>query len=164
MTVITQLMNLLLFRQCTGYFVPHSIYPNGYHCNPKEPLPFVGVGNTKGHVCIYLFCIYTNESTVDAFRKDWIATGKRLDMGKSCVRVKKIQDLAMDVLGKTIKSISLKDFLAQYKSGKNHGKGLQKTKVKSSSRKEPEIKNMKVHEMILSTISMRFLRFNFAGF
>ena len=97
-----------------GYSVPHSIYPAGYHCDPKQPLPFAGIGNQKNHIGIYLFCIYADEGASKAFVEGWKKTGKKLDMGKGCIRVKKLDDVALDVLGKTIKGAKLKKFIEAY--------------------------------------------------
>ncbi|GAB4520309.1 MAG: DUF1801 domain-containing protein [Phycisphaerales bacterium] len=99
-----------------GYAVPHSLYPPGYHCDPQQPLPFMSIGNQKGHIGLYMFCLYTDPSAVEAFAASWKATGKRLDMGKSCVRVKKLEDVPLDVLAKTIKAITVKKFVASYEA------------------------------------------------
>lgn len=97
-----------------SYSVPHSIYPHGYHCNPKQPLPFAAIGNQKGGVSIHLFCIYGDDLRKAEFQEAWKKTGKKLDMGAACVRVKKLEDVPLAVLGKTIKKIKLKDFVARY--------------------------------------------------
>jgi len=83
-----------------GWYLPHSEYPDGYHCDPKQPLPFASVASQKSHIGLYLFCIYTSEDEKARFVEEWKATGKRLDMGKSCVRVKKLDDLPLEVLGR----------------------------------------------------------------
>jgi hypothetical protein len=97
-----------------GYSVPHSLYPAGYHCDPKQPLPFAGIGNQKNHIGVYLFCIYIDEGLQREFVEGWKKSGKKLEMGKSCVRVKKLDDVPLDLLGKTIKKVKLKDFVAMY--------------------------------------------------
>jgi hypothetical protein len=99
-----------------GWSVPHSIYPHGYHCDPKQPLPFAGIGNQKNHVGIYLFCIYVDAQAQSEFVANWKKTGKKLDMGKSCIRITKLEDVPLDVLGKTIKKIKLKDFVMAYEA------------------------------------------------
>jgi uncharacterized protein YdhG (YjbR/CyaY superfamily) len=99
-----------------GYFLPHSVYPDGYHCDPKEPLPFVGLASQKNHIGIYLFCLYTDESQVEQFQKEWKATGKRLDMGKSCVRIRTLDDVPLDVLGRAIKRITAAKFVKSYEA------------------------------------------------
>ena len=81
-----------------GYYVPHSVYPDGYHCDPKQPLPFAGLASQKNHMAIYLMCIYGIEEQERWFREAWARTGKKLDMGKSCVRFKKLEDLPLDCL------------------------------------------------------------------
>lgn len=99
-----------------GYFLPHSVYPDGYHCDPKQPLPFGGLASQKNHIGIYLFCLYTDESQVEQFQKEWKATGKRLDMGKSCVRIKTLDDVPLDVLGRAIKRITAAKFVKSYEA------------------------------------------------
>ncbi|MEM1071404.1 MAG: DUF1801 domain-containing protein [Planctomycetota bacterium] len=97
-----------------GYFVPHSKYPAGYHCDPKQPVPFAGVGNQKNHVGLYLFCTYCDPSAKQKFVDSWKATGKKLDMGKACVRVKTMDDVPFEVLGASIADMPMDRFLAIY--------------------------------------------------
>jgi len=97
-----------------GYCVPHSIYPAGYHCDPKQPLPYAGIGSQKNHMGLYLFCLYNDPADLATFQREWNASGKKLDMGTSCVRFKKIDDVPLDVLGRAIKRATLKSFLAHY--------------------------------------------------
>lgn len=93
-----------------GYYVPHSVYPPGYHCDPKQPLPFVCLASQKHHLSVYLSCLF-GEPCDDGkpseqarwFAEAWAATGKRLDMGRSCIRFKRAEDLALDVLGEAIR-------------------------------------------------------------
>ena len=96
-----------------GYFVPHRIFPDGYHCDPKQPLPFVSVASQKNHMAVYLMCIYMDKSE-EQFRKAWQKTGKKLDMGKSCIRFKKLEDVALDVIADVIRNITAKGFVARY--------------------------------------------------
>ncbi len=99
-----------------GYYVPHSVYPAGYHCDPKQPLPFAGLASQKNHMAVYLMCCYGNPGHEEWFRKAWAKTGKKLDMGKSCVRFKKLEDLPLDVIGQAIARVPAKDFIAHYES------------------------------------------------
>ena len=99
-----------------GYFVPHSVYPDGYHCDPKQPLPFIGVASQKNHMALYLFCIYVDPKVQQRFVKEWKASGCKLDMGKSCVRFKSIDDVPLDVLGKTVSRIPVKTFVKAYEA------------------------------------------------
>ena len=99
-----------------AWFVPHSVYPDGYHCDTSQPLPFASVASQKNHIGIYLMCVYGHPEHHDWFVDAWKKTGKKLDMGKSCVRVKKIEDVPLDVLGKMIKRVKAKDYIAYYEA------------------------------------------------
>lgn len=113
-----------------GYFVPHTLYPDGYHCDPKQPLPFAGIASQKNHMSIYMMCIYSNEADLTRFQKAWAKTGKKLDMGKSCIRFKKIEDIPLEVIGETIKRVPVKKFIAHYESAvKTAGKRPTKKKM-----------------------------------
>lgn len=97
-----------------GYHVPHRLYPPGYHCDPKQPLPFVGLASQKNYLSIYMLTVYEGEETW--FRTEWAKTGKKLDMGKCCVRFKKLDDLALDVIAAAIRKMPVKKFIAYYES------------------------------------------------
>ncbi|MBI5705587.1 MAG: DUF1801 domain-containing protein [Armatimonadetes bacterium] len=99
-----------------GYFVPHSVYPPGYHCDPKQPLPFAGLGNQKNHMSVYLMCLYGDEAQEAWFRDEWAKTGKKLDMGKSCVRFKKLDDVALEVIGEAVRRVPAAKFIEKYES------------------------------------------------
>lgn len=100
-----------------GYFVPHSRYPAGYHCNPKQPLPYAGMASQK-HVMTLYFCTIYGESEVrDWFVAAYRATGKKLDMGKGCIRFKKLEDLPLDVVAELLRRTPLDRFLAVYEAG-----------------------------------------------
>ena len=86
-----------------GYFVPHKLYPNGYHCDPEQPLPFAHLASQKNHIAVYLFGMYSEPKLSEWFIKQWKATGKKLDMGKSCIRFKKIDDVPLELIGQVIK-------------------------------------------------------------
>ena len=101
-----------------GYFVPHSLYPSGYHCDPKQPLPFAQLASQKNHMAIYLMCIYNDAEHQQKFRDEWAETGKKLDMGKSCVRFKKLEDLPLTVIGRAIKRATVKKFIAHYEKSR----------------------------------------------
>lgn len=97
-----------------GYSVPHSLYPAGYHCDPKLPLPFACLASQKDYMSLYLFGIYSDPEAAAQFQEAWTATGRRLDMGKSCIRFRKLEDVPLDVLGRTIKQMTVKKFIAKY--------------------------------------------------
>ena len=97
-----------------GYAVPHSVFPPGYHCDPKQPLPYAGLASQKNHMSLYLMCVYGNPGAHAQFQKEWLATGKKLDMGKACIRFKKLDDVALEVIGATIKRITAKRYIDFY--------------------------------------------------
>jgi len=95
-----------------GYVIPHSIYPAGYHCDPKVPMPYAGLASQKNHMALYVMSVYGDNDTEKWFRKTWATTGKKLDMGKCCIRFKKLEDIPLDVIGKLIGRVSVKDWIA----------------------------------------------------
>lgn len=99
-----------------AYFVPHSVYPPGYHCDPSLPLPFAGLASQKNYMTVSLMCVYSDSDHEAWFRQAWAKTGKKLDMGKSCVRFRKAEDVALDVIGKAVKRVSVKKFIENYES------------------------------------------------
>jgi Domain of unknown function (DU1801) len=96
-----------------GYYVPHRVFPAGYHCDPRQPLPFAGLASQKNHMSLYLMCVYGQAPLAQWFREAWAKTGKKLDMGKACVRFKKVEDLALDVIGEAIRRVPVKRYLQQ---------------------------------------------------
>jgi hypothetical protein len=119
-----------------GYFVPHSLYPAGYHCDPKQPLPFAGLASQKNHMSLYLMCVYGSEEHETWLRTAWAKTGKKLDMGKSCVRFKKVDDIPLNVIGEAVRRVPVKKFIEHYESaaktaGKRSAKKAPKAKVKA---------------------------------
>ena len=99
-----------------GYYVPHSVYPSGYHCDPKQPLPFASLASQKNHMAVYLGCVYCDPEGKERFVREWKATGRRLDMGASCVRFRKIEDVPLEVLGAAIKRVTVKKYIAFYEA------------------------------------------------
>ncbi len=97
-----------------GYYVPHSLYPKGYHCDTKQPLPFGGLASQKNHLSLYLMCAYMSEGETDWMKEEFEKAGKKLDMGKSCIRFKKADDLALEVVGKAIAAWPVKRYVEVY--------------------------------------------------
>jgi len=96
------------------YYVPHRVFPDGYHCNPSQPLPFAMLASQKNHMAVYLCSIYGSASEEGWFRAAWAKSGKKLDMGKSCIRFKKLEDLALDVVGQAVRRVPARAFVARY--------------------------------------------------
>jgi hypothetical protein len=126
-----------------GYYVPHRVYPAGYHCDPKQPLPFASLASQKNHMAVYLCSIYGSSDEEKWFRAEWAKTGKKLDMGKSCVRFKKLDDLALEVIGQAIRRVPAAKYVAQVQQvlastrtgGKQAGAGRESAgKAKRASR------------------------------
>lgn len=97
-----------------GYYVPHSVYPAGYHCNPSEPLPFMSLASQKNYCSLYAMSLYSDAETLAAFQLRWKQTGKKLNMGKSCIRFKKLNDLALDLIAEHIGAVNVDDYIASY--------------------------------------------------
>lgn len=93
-----------------GYYVPFSAYPNGYRANPKQPLTFAALGSQKNYVSLYLMCVYGGEQG-KWFQEAWAKTGKKLDMGKSCIRFKSAGDLPLELIGEAIKRMPAKKWI-----------------------------------------------------
>jgi hypothetical protein len=105
-----------------GYYVPHRLYPAGYHADPKQPLPFVALASQKNAMSLYLG-VYA-ESTLDTwFRSAWKKTGKKLDMGKSCIRFKRVDNLALDVIAEAVRRMPLDAFVRMYETSLIESKG-----------------------------------------
>ena len=94
-----------------SYVVPLARYPQTYN---GQPLAIASLANQKHHMALYLMGVYEDEGTHEWLRQRWAATGKKLDVGKSCLRFKRLDDLALDVVGDAIARLSVDDFLAAY--------------------------------------------------
>jgi len=99
-----------------GYCVPHSVYPPGYHCDPKQPLPFVCLASQKNYMSVYLGCIHGQTDNENWFREAWARTGRELDMGKACLRFRKTEDLALNLIGDAIRRMPARAFIEYYES------------------------------------------------
>lgn len=100
-----------------AWFVPHTLYPHGYHCDPSQPLPFASIASQKSHIGIYLFCTYMDPELMAWFEAEWRKTGKRWDAGKSCVRVKRLEDIPLELVGQVVKKMPVKRFVEVYEAG-----------------------------------------------
>ena len=101
-----------------GYFVPHTVFPPGYHCNPKDPLPFAGLASQKNHMSLYLMSLYMGgDGEEDTwFETEWAKSGKKLDKGKACVRFKKLADLDLRVIGEAVRRMPSPRYIELYQS------------------------------------------------
>lgn len=98
-----------------SYVVPHSIYPDGYHCKPTDPLPFLSIASQKNHIAFYHMGVYSKPELLKWFTEEYPkhATGK-LDMGKSCIRFKNYKNIPFDLLGELTTKISVAEWIEMY--------------------------------------------------
>ena len=131
---VTQLRNTILqhipagFEEVMGYgmityVVPKSIYPDGYHCDPKLPLPFVSVASQKNFIALYHMGIYGSPELLNWFVEEYPKHCKsKLDMGKSCIRFKKPDQIPFELIGELMKKISVNDWINFYESAWKNSK------------------------------------------
>jgi hypothetical protein len=98
-----------------GYVVPKSTYPNGYHCDPKLPLPFASIASQKNFIALYHMGIYANKELYDWFVTQYPKHCKRkLDMGKSCIRFKKAEEIPFELISALMQKITVADWIKLY--------------------------------------------------
>ena len=98
-----------------GYVVPHSIYPSGYHCDPKLPLPFMGFASQKNHIAFYHMGIYADDKLLNWFQEEYKkVVPSKLDMGKSCIRFKNVKNIPYALIGQLVSKISVEDWISTY--------------------------------------------------
>lgn len=98
-----------------GYVVPRSIYPDGYHCDTSLPLPFVNIASQKNFIALYHMGIYANPEIHDWFVSEYPKHCKRkLDMGKSCVRFKKVEEIPFELIAELMQKMTVKDWVTLY--------------------------------------------------
>jgi hypothetical protein len=151
-----------------GWYVPLSLYPAGYGGNPKVPLPFIALASQKTGMVLHCPCLYIDPTLSSWFVSEWSAwegarstgkprgsgervggranqykkSGRKLDMGKGCVRFKKLEDLALDVVGRTVARVSAEEYMANYQATRARGRnadegtaGLSKRSTKKGAKK-----------------------------
>jgi hypothetical protein len=107
-----------------GYYVPHRVYPAGYHADPKQGLPFAALASQKNHMAVYVMGLYcgcvdgSDTPLVRWFREAWAKTGRKLDMGKSCIRFRKLDDLPLEVLGEAIRRMPARVYIEAYEKAR----------------------------------------------
>lgn len=123
---VTQLRNTVLknlpkgFKEqmsygMIGYVVPHELYPGGYHCDPKLPLPFINIASQKNYIAIYHMGIYAMPDILKWFTTEYTKQSQvKLDMGKGCIRFKKPEHIPYKLIGELIKKISMNDWIKTY--------------------------------------------------
>ncbi|MBT8256004.1 MAG: DUF1801 domain-containing protein [Bacteroidia bacterium] len=100
-----------------GYVVPHSKYPDGYHCDPELPLPFMNLASQKNHIALYHAGIYSNPKLLKWFTSEYEKRAdSRLDMGKSCIRFKNPKKIPFDLMGELVTKMSPDEWITQYEA------------------------------------------------
>lgn len=100
-----------------GYVVPHSRYPAGYHCKPSEPLPFAGIASQKNGIHFYHMGIYADPVLLEWFVREYpLHSSQKLDMGKSCIRFKKLSEIPYALIGQLMEKISVERWIDIYES------------------------------------------------
>ena len=110
------------FEECMnygmlGYVVPHSIYPDGYHCDTRLPLPFINLASQKNHIGFYHMGLYSDPELLDWFQKSYkeqVTT--KLDMGKSCIRFKNPKHIPYSLIGELVEKVSVDKWINTYES------------------------------------------------
>ena len=132
-----------------GYYVPHKVYPAGYHTDPRQPLPFAALASQKNYLSLYMMAVYCGcgegpgaEITPHArwFREAWAKTGKKLDMGKACIRFKKVEDLALDVIGEAIRRVPAKVYIERYQQARAEAATAKAAPRKTAAKKPAKTK------------------------
>ncbi len=124
-----------------GWYVPHSVFPAGYHCDPSKPLPFAGLASQKQHMSLYMMSAYGDGGEEKWIREQFKKAGKKLDMGKCCIRFKKLEDLPLDVIAEAFRRVTAKEYIARYEkvlaamgkgtNAKQAGKAVVKARAKA---------------------------------
>ena len=100
-----------------GYVVPHSIYPNGYHCTPELPLPFMSFASQKNFIAVYHMGIYANPELLNWFVTEYPKhSTQKLDMGKSCIRFKKANQIPFELIAELARKMSVQEWITCYES------------------------------------------------
>lgn len=100
------------------YVVPLSRYPKGYAFDGKTPLPYASLGSQKNYMAVYLMCTYGNPQLYDWFVKAYKASGKKLNMGKSCIRFTKLENLPLQVIGEAVAKTTVDEFITTYEKAR----------------------------------------------
>jgi len=100
-----------------GFVVPHSIYPDGYHCDPSKPLPFTSIGNQKNFIALYNLAIYANKEILTWFVAQYPKhCSTKLDMGKSCIRFKNVNKIPFELIAQLMQKMTVTQWIDLYES------------------------------------------------
>ncbi|TXG36952.1 DUF1801 domain-containing protein [Seonamhaeicola maritimus] len=106
-----------------GYAIPHSVYPDGYHCTPELPLPFMSLASQKNFIGVYSMVIYAKKEVYDWFTSEYAKRCKyKLDMGKSCIRLKRMDDIPYELIGELTAKVGTDEWIQIYEDAIKNGK------------------------------------------
>ena len=115
-----------------SYVIPHKLYPAGYHCDPKLPLPYVSLASQKNYIALHVMPVYMDPKLEAWVREAFAKAGKKLDMGKACLRLKKVEDAPLDVLGELVGKLSVADYIVLYEDMLRLGAANRTNRVNNS--------------------------------
>ncbi len=116
-----------------SWFVPLSTYPAGYGGNPKQPLTVISLASQKSHMALHMICFYGQPALLEWFNAQYGKSGKKLDMGKGCLRFKALQDLALDVIESTLARLPVSEYAAGYQTMRD-AMGIGKAKARPAAK------------------------------
>lgn len=100
-----------------GYVVPHALYPAGYHCNPKDPLPFINIASQKNFIALYHMGLYADPKLLAWFQEEFPKhSSRKLDMGKSCIRFKNVEHIPFKLIGELVTKMNPAEWIALYEA------------------------------------------------
>lgn len=106
-----------LSYEMLAFVVPHSLYPNGYHCNPKQPLPFISLASQKNYIALYHMGLYADNNLLKWFAEEYPKYVKtKLDMGKSCIRFKKPEQIPFELIGELCSKMTVEQWIDIYEA------------------------------------------------
>ena len=126
-----------------GYYVPYRVYPAGYHCDPRQPLPLAALGSQKNYLSLYLMCLYGDTNQSKWFEQAWKSAGKKLDMGKSCVRFKSLDDVPLEVVAEAFRRVRAADYIEHHERAVKARSGKSADPKRASKRVVPAGKSKK---------------------
>jgi uncharacterized protein DUF1801 len=108
-----------------GWVVPHSLYPPGYHCDPKLPLGFMSLASQKNHIALYSMCLYGGNKHLEWFQNEWPKhTSKKLNMGKSCIRFTTPQDVPLELIARLASRVTPQQWIGIYEKALKRQRNL----------------------------------------
>jgi hypothetical protein len=128
-----------------SYHVPHRVYPAGYHCDPKQPLPFAGLASQKNYVAVYLMGLYSDPEHERWFREAWAKTGKKLDMGKCCVRFRQLEEIPLELIGESIARVPARIHIERYEAARKKQRSVKPNRKLAVNRNKKEKGNTNKH-------------------